>query len=75
MNEPKSIFKSRTALLAILTALAGGLGTACEPVRVWLSENTNGLLLVIGALSFVLRRVTHERVTILPPAEEEFFGH
>jgi len=65
-TPPKSIFKSRTALLALLTTLAGALGTSCEPLGQWLNENTTGLLMLLGAANFWLRRITHERVSIIP---------
>lgn len=66
--KPKSIFKSRTAVLAIITALAGGLSCINADAEAFVSGNAGWILLVLGGANLALRRLTSDRVTIFPDA-------
>ena len=68
--KPKSIFKSRTALLALLTALTGALGTFADPVKEFISHNAEAILIGVGAANFFFRRLTKDQVTILPADDQ-----
>ncbi len=71
MPKPTSIFKSRTAIVALLTTLAGAMGSASEPVAAFLRDHAPLILLIIGPLNFVLRRVTHGSVTLIPDRDDD----
>ena len=58
----KSIFKSKTAAVALLTGLIGFY----PPVKEFVSENPESVLLGIGILNLVLRAVTKEKVVLFP---------
>lgn len=67
----KSIFKSRTAVVALITAISGALGMGAEPVREWLSANAPAIMLALGLANIFLRRITRDAVTIFPPEKPE----
>lgn len=59
MNS-KSIFKSKTAIVNALVALAGfipGVGS-------WVSENPTATVTLIGAVNIILRLVTKSKVVL-----------
>jgi hypothetical protein len=65
MNEPaKSIFKSRTAAVSLLTIFAGAAGTVFPDLRPYLAENASAIMLCLGAVHFTLRLITHGRVVL-----------
>ncbi len=68
--EPKTIFKSKTALLSILLALIGGLGTVFDPLRDWLRDHVESILMWAGGAGVLVRRLTKGRMTILPEEKE-----
>ena len=63
--QPKSIFKSKTALAGALVAVAGALGSYSEPVSQFLSAHAAGILVVVGILNVGLRAITKGRVSLL----------
>ena len=71
--KPKSIFKSRTALLAFLTALAGVVGCISDGAGQFIRDHAAAILLLIGMANVWLRRITHGQVTFLPKIEDEGF--
>ena len=62
----KAIFKSKTAFAASLTTIAGALGTYSPEVNQMLATHASTILLAVGILNFVLRRVTKGRVVFFP---------
>ncbi len=63
----KSIFKSKAAFAAALTALVGALGNAFpETVGQNIAAHASTILLVSGAIHFALRLATKGRVTLFP---------
>jgi hypothetical protein len=68
--EPKTIFKSKTALLGALLAIAGCLGTACDPAADWLKEHAVPITGIAGIASIALRFFTKGKVSMFPKADE-----
>ncbi len=64
--KSKSIFKSKTAILAATTTTVGALGFASDTVREFITTNAPAILLCLGVLNGVLRYVTKGRVTLFP---------
>lgn len=62
--QPKSIFKSKTAVASALTAVAGVLGSFFPDVNQFLSDNAATIITALGALHFILRLVTKGRVVL-----------
>ena len=60
----KSIFKSKTILASVLTAIAGGIGSVFPEANQFLSNNASSILLVLGALNVGLRLVTRGRIVL-----------
>jgi hypothetical protein len=63
---PKSIFKSRTAALALFTVLMGACGLLSDNARQILSDHAAGILALLGLLNLWLRRITHGAVQFFP---------
>lgn len=70
MNPPKPLFKSRTALLGLLTSLAGIVGASNESAGRFLSDHAALILGVLGLVSIILRRITHGRVVLIPDSDD-----
>lgn len=64
--KPKTVFKSKIAMLGAATALVGGLGMVDETVRQMITSNGPAILLVLGVLNTALRFVTKGRVSLFP---------
>ncbi len=64
MLPTKTIFKSKTAFAAALTAVAGALGTISDPFRQFLADNAPAILICVGLANVALRFVTHGRVAL-----------
>lgn len=64
--KPKSIFKSRTALLALITAAAGSLAFVSPDAEAVITRAAPGILVALGILNLALRRVTKDRVALFP---------
>ncbi len=63
----KSIFKSKSAMAAAMIAAAGALGNAFpETIGQSIQSNASTILLISGALHFILRLATKGRVTLFP---------
>ena len=63
----KPIFKSKTAALALLTALVG----FWEPSREWVAANPAATMSLLAVANLVLRMATKDKVTLFnPPANE-----
>lgn len=62
----KAIFKSKTAFAASLTTIAGALGTYSPEVNQILATHASAILLVLGILNLVLRKVTRGRIVLFP---------
>lgn len=60
----KPIFKSKTAIAAALTSIAGALGFGSDAVSNFLSNNASAILLVLGGVHIALRKVTKGKVTL-----------
>lgn len=56
----KSIFKSKTAAVAFVTATAGFWPSARE----WVGENPQAALTAVATISLVLRLVTKDKVVL-----------
>lgn len=65
--KTKSLFKSRSAILAILTAIAGGLGIGSDAVGQFITQNASFILVALGVGNLILRRLTKDAVTLFPP--------
>ncbi len=63
---PKSIFRSKTALLGLITASAGAFSFISDGTRDWLASHAPAVLIVVGSASIALRKFTHGRVTLFP---------
>lgn len=62
----KSIFKSKTALLGLITAACGAFSFVSEDLQSWISAHSPELLIGLGTLSIALRRITKGRVQFFP---------
>ncbi len=62
----KSIFKSKTALIAFLTSVAGAVSHFYPEANTIVSENASTILLVLGAVNMGVRAITKEKVTLFP---------
>lgn len=62
----KSIFSSKTVALSFLTTVAGIVSTFVPNVGEWVAANSGTLLAGLGVLSFVLRLVTKDKVSLFP---------
>lgn len=67
--KPKSIFRSRTALLGLITAAAGAFSCISEETHQWIADHSGPLLIAIGAAGVILRKLTHGRVVLFPDPE------
>ena len=65
MNS-KPIFKSKTALAGVLTAVAGLVGDSFPQVGEFIAANANTILIGLGIAAVVLRKVTSGRVLLFP---------
>lgn len=59
--KKKTIFKSKTAAVAVLTALAG----LWQPSKDWIAANPQAALSIIAAVSLFLRWVTKDQVVLI----------
>lgn len=76
--NPKPLFKSRTALLGLLTTVAAIVGASHPPTGAFLRDHAELILGVLGVVSIILRRVTHGKVVLIPePKDDDFtmIGH
>ena len=64
--DSKPLFKSRTALLGALTAIAGIVGASHPPTGAFIRDHAEMILGLLGVLSIFLRRITHGKVTLIP---------
>jgi len=62
--QTKTIFKSKTALAAALTAVVGALGTWNEPATAFLASHAGAILMTVAAINVALRFITKGRVTL-----------
>ncbi len=69
--SPKPLLKSKTALLGLLTSLAGLIGASNEDTGAFLSAHASIILGIIGIVSIILRRITHGRVVLIPDESTE----
>jgi len=60
MTPMKPIFKSKTAAVAVVTAIAGFWG----PSREWIAQNPTGAMSILAVISVILRIVTRDQVTL-----------
>jgi hypothetical protein len=60
----KSIFKSKTAAIAFITALAGLVATFVPSVGAFVTSNAESILIGVGLLNVLLRKVTKDKVVI-----------
>jgi len=60
----KSVFVSKTALLAVLTSIAGLVGSFYPQAGDFLRGNMEMILTVIGVLNFLLRLISRGKVTL-----------
>lgn len=64
LGDMKSIFKSKTAAVAFITALAGLVATFVPVVGEFVKSNAEAVLIGVGLLNVVLRKLTKDKVTI-----------
>lgn len=64
--KTKSIFKSRTALLALFTLLTSTLGFLSSETEQILRDHSAGILALLGLANLALRRITSGRVEFFP---------
>jgi hypothetical protein len=62
----KSIFVSKTAAAAFVTAAAGLAATFLPNVGEFITSNAGAILIGLGAVNFILRLVTKEKVELFP---------
>ena len=62
----KSIFKSKTAALALVTTLAGIAAQFSPPVAEFMESNVETVLVILGGVNLLLRRLTSEQITLFP---------
>jgi len=70
--DAKPLFKSRTALLGLLTTVAGIAGASHAPTGAFLRDHAELILGLLGVLSIILRRVTHGRVVLIAKQPDDF---
>jgi hypothetical protein len=63
--KSKSIFKSKTALAAAITALTGAIGTISPTVGQVVQANASLILVAVGAANIALRFVTKGKVSLV----------
>ena len=63
-SDMKSIFKSKTAAVAFITALAGLVATFVPVVGESVKSNADSVLIGVGLLNVVLRKLTKDKVII-----------
>lgn len=61
---PKPIFQSKTAFAGVLTAIAGAVGISYPDFGKLLGSHASEILIGLGILHVVLRRVTKGRVVL-----------
>ena len=62
----KNIFKSKTAALSFLTALAGAASHFVPSLAEWVASNSSNILTGLGLVAMVLRLVTKDKITLFP---------
>ena len=60
----KSIFKSKTAAIAFITAAAGLVATFVPSVGEFVKGNAESILIGVGLLNVILRKLTKDKVVI-----------
>ena len=66
----KSIFKSRTALLAFITTVGGVVSLFVPSVEGIIEDNAGAILTTIGFIAVVLRGLTKDAVVLFPDDAE-----
>lgn len=64
--KTKSIFKSKTAALAFITAVAGAASYFVPSIGSWVAESSDIILSVLGVVGLILRMVTSGKVSLFP---------
>ena len=62
----KSLFQSKTIAVATVTSVAGVVATFIPSVGEFITANAAGILVTLGAVNFVLRLVTKDKVALFP---------
>ena len=69
--KTKTLFKSKTAALAFVTALAGAASHFVPAVGEWVTANASIILSVLGVVALGLRLVTKDKIVLFPAAPAE----
>jgi len=65
----KSIFKSKTAVMAVITAAAGTAAKFWPDVAGLVEANSSDILIAIGVVAIILRKVTSGKVSLFPESK------
>ena len=64
--KEKSIFTSKTAAAAFITAAGGLVATFTPSVGEFVATNAGTILIGLGALNFGLRLITKSKISLFP---------
>lgn len=62
----KTIFKSKTAAVSLITTVAGVLAQFYPQVGEFVAERSAEILVALGMVSLILRLITKNKVTLFP---------
>ena len=65
----KSIFKSKTAVMAVITSLAGTAAKFYPEVADIVTANSSDILIGIGVIAIILRKLTNGKVSLFPESK------
>ena len=62
----KSIFVSKSAVMGAITSLAGVIAKFYPDVALLVASNSSDILIGVGLVAIVLRKLTNGKVTLFP---------
>lgn len=65
----KSIFKSKTAVMAAITSIAGIASKFYPEVAEIVTSNSGDILIGIGVVAIILRKLTSGKVSLFPESK------
>lgn len=65
----KSIFKSKTAVMALITSAAGTAAKFYPDIAGVVEANSSDILIAIGVVAIILRKLTSGKVSLFPESK------
>ena len=65
----KSIFKSKTAVMALITSAAGTAAKFYPDIAGVVETNSSDILIAIGVVAIILRKLTSGKVSLFPESK------